>query len=256
MAYYDVNNLANFQSRSALDNLLHKEHNLEQFQTSFPGNANYVDQPGETVVALDPLIHTDPETPYVLTLEQQCNPQFRIVVPENPDAFFDGTGPLIDPSLIRVYFVQVSYGQWDDGAKDKELWQAWKSNFGFDFIPLGFAVGFTLVVGRGSMVYILYSDLPVTPQSVIDGVWSSSASYLFINQFDYTFAPFQVYNPFQTLFTSTYQVYGPQETMTTYIEYTDVEFETNYTEEYNIPSDALRDQATQQRINNTRSIPL
>ncbi len=255
MAYYDVNNLQNFQSRSLIDNMTHKQHNLEQFQGNFPGNANYIDQPGDTVVLLDPLVHTTPTTPYVLTLEQQCNPQFRLVVPENPDAFYDGTGPLIDPSYIQTYFVQVSYGQWDDLSKDKELWQAWKSNFGFDFIPLGFAVGFTLVVGRGSMVYILYTDLPVTPQAVIDGIWSSPASYLFINQFDYTLAPFQVFNPFNTTFTSTAQIYGPQETQTTYYEFNDVEFEMNSPEEYNIPSDALRDQANQQRLNNTRSIP-
>ena len=130
--------------------------NLVSFQENVAGHFDIPDIP-ETA--------TDPKTPYVFSLEQQCNRNIYIATPVNQEAF-DNPPPdvPVTPSFIKTYYLQLPRGGLGTIADNVELWQAWRRTFGFQKLPIGFSVTFLVGVGRGTQVAISYSSDLANPE--------------------------------------------------------------------------------------------
>lgn len=175
--FYNTKNLPNFVNRDPTVRLAAQTENNKRFGINVKGNCEY----GEDTFVYLPLSATNPNTPYELTLEQQCNSALFIEAPINTGAF-DVNGNLVYAN-VKTYYINVPYGSQSffnpfvgplDLAYDAELWQAWKAVFGFDKIPIGFYVGFTLQVGLGTQVVVTSG----TPKVNFPYVRTNSNNYI------------------------------------------------------------------------------
>jgi hypothetical protein len=109
--------------------------NLTRFQRNINGRYNFI--------ILDDS-HTNPDSPYVLTLADQCNQNLFIYTPTNTD------------DITKNYFVNVPLGV--GTPDDAKLWKAWKIVFGFSSIPIDFSVSFTINIRSMTTLSISYGQ--------------------------------------------------------------------------------------------------
>jgi hypothetical protein len=135
---------------------------------------------------------TDPTTPYVFSLEQQCNRTIYLPTPTNTEAFDDPPPDVpVTPSFIKTYYIQLPRGGIsDDISANVELWQAWRRTFGFQKLPVGFGVNFIVGVGRGTQVAISYSTDRQNPEY----------NMIRFNKWDHIPYPLYVTNPINPKF--------------------------------------------------------
>lgn len=229
MSFYNTESLPNFSTRDPTVRLQSQVENNKRFALNAFGNGDY-NEPNFIVL---PESATNPSTPYVLSLEQSCNNGLFLESPINTDAF-DGSGNLVYADM-KTYYIQAPYGNQSilnpyfgplDLSYDAQLWQAWKAVFGFDKIPIGFNVGFTLQVSLGTQVVITI------------GTPNQNFPYVRSNPFNYIpgIGLAQSALGVNTKFSS----YTPQYVnATVYTEMSDADFATYYPKEYNTPAASL-----------------
>lgn len=138
--------------------------NLVSFQKNISGHL-------EVIELIDK--HTNPNTPYVFSLEQQTNKLIQLSTQNNLNAFPPIT-PVnkyqsfkLIPENVKTYYVQLIYGGGIDVNKDVILWQNWRKTFGFQKIPLGFSILLDVFIGRGTQIAFSFSTTLENPEYVI-----------------------------------------------------------------------------------------
>lgn len=127
--------------------------------------------------------YTSPQTPYVLSIEEQCNPILEIRTPLQPKSSFTGdlyVNAQVIPEKIKTYYVLIPRGAnfgneptKENAEKDAELWCAWRQTFGFKRIPIDFNIAFTIGIARGTRLVVSYQE------------FSENNNIPFVNHFDF-----------------------------------------------------------------------
>lgn len=162
------------------------QYSLGQFGSNFPGGNIYLDES-----------HTNPETPYTLTIDQMCNSRLDFnVVDGNTGAFSVGGGPAtgtFNPALLKTYYVNdnplgfTTEGDYLNLELYVQFWQKWKGSYGFNQIPLGVPlVESQAYVARGTAICYGYSTSADNPNAV-NGVLYYR---LVVNPADFAGAPY------------------------------------------------------------------
>ena len=145
--------------QNSLQNSKTQLDNLTRFQRNINGRNN--------VIVLDDN-YTNPDSPYVLSLADQCNEELKINTPPN------------EGNTIKNYYVNVPLGV--GTPNDAQLWKAWKVVFGFTTIPIDFSVNFSINIDSMTTLSISYGELPY-------------AKNPFINPYDYISFPQGIKTP-------------------------------------------------------------
>ncbi len=189
-----------------------------------------------------------PSGPYQLTIAQMCNPDMFFEVPDNTGAY---PGGILDESLIRSYWINIPFGNvkayGGSGALDAELWQAWKGEFGFDKIPVGFGVGFSLGVKPGTEINYIIGNYNSNPTGSLNySIFNrmTSATYITNNAGS---GPYQVLRSVRNLpggasqnYTSPFTIfYEAPNQATVYEPSYDTAFATDFPTLYATPASAL-----------------
>lgn len=188
--------------------------NLKCFQQNISGHAGFV--------LLDDG-NTSPDTPYSLSLEEQTDTTIYVQTPTNLDAFPDAKVCIpVYPKCIKTYYLRFPYGSGEDISRDVVLWQFWRRAFGFQKIPIGFAVFVQLGISRGTNLAITFSYEP-------------PYEYILLRVNDWNYIPYPLYitstgleDPVvigRTFYTNTVGI--------VYSEENDQAFQSNYPELYN-----------------------